>query len=152
MDFLSYNPTVYKFLYNLSYQLLETMLFTDVAPVLMEEYLCFLFYIEVDDSIFKVYRAINSILNNNFSNFDYSYRVDFEKHFERDLTLLRIKLIAKYFFYLAFNKRMVSEHEEYLQTYLSKTLTYEYVLQPGSIPVYGMSTVTHDYSNTRIDY
>ena len=99
-----------------------------------------------------MYRAINSILNNNVSNFYDSYGVDFEKHFERDLTLLRIRLIAKYFFYLAINKRIVSEYEEYLQTDLSKTLTYEYVLQPGSIPVYWMSTNTHDYSNTHIDY
>ena len=102
--------------------------------------------------MFKVYRAINSILNNNISNFYDRYGVDFEKHFERDLTLLRIRLIGKYFFYLAVNKRIVSEHKEYLQTDLGKTLTYEYVLQPGSIPVYGMSTIFHDYSNTHIYY
>ena len=102
--------------------------------------------------MFKVYTAINSILNNNISNFYDRYGVDFEKHFERDLALLRIRLIDKYFFYLAVNKRIVSEHEEYLQTDPGKNLTYEYVLQSGRISVYGMSTITHDYSNTHIDY
>ena len=150
MEFLSYDPTVYKFLYNLSYQFSRTILFTDLAPILFEKYLCFLFYIGA--TIFKVYRAINSILNNNIFNFYDRYGVDFEKHFERDLALLRIRLTDKYFFYLAVNKRIVSELEEYLQTDLGKNLTYEYVIQPGRISVYGMSTITHDYSNTHIDY
>ena len=152
MESLSYNPSVYKFLYNLSYHLSETTVFTDLAPVLTEKYLCFLFYIEVGASIFKVQRAINSILNNNIFNFYDRYGLDFQKRFERDLTLLRIRLIGKYFFYLAVNKRTVSKHEQYPQTDLGKTLNYKYLLQPGRILVYGMSTITHDYSNTHIDY
>ena len=152
MEFLSYSPAVYKFLYNLSYQLSETTVFTDLAPVLTEKYLWFFFYIEVGASIIKVYRAINSILNNNIFNFYDRYGLDFEKRSERDLTLLRIRLIGKYFFYLAVNKRIVSEHEKYPQTDLGKTSNYKYLLQPGRIPVYGMSTITHDYSNTHIDY
>ena len=54
------------------------MLFTDVAPGLIEEKLCFLFYKQVDVSRFEVYRAINSILiNNNISYFYGRYGVDF---------------------------------------------------------------------------
>ena len=53
VGFLSYKPNVYKFLYNLACQLSETMLFTDVALVLIEEKFCFLFYKQVDVSRFK---------------------------------------------------------------------------------------------------
>ena len=104
------------------------MLFTNVAPGIIEEKLYFLFYKQADARGFEVYRAINFILNNNISNFYDRYGMDFEKHFERDLTLLRIRLIDKYFFCFAVNKRIVLEHEGCLQTDLSKTLTYEYVL------------------------
>ena len=52
LGFLSYNPNVYEFLYNLSCQLSETMLFTYVALVLIEEKMCFLFYKQVDASRF----------------------------------------------------------------------------------------------------
>ena len=87
VGFLSYKPNVYEFLYNLSCQLSDTMLFTDVAPVLIEGKLCFLFYKEVDVSRFEVYRAINSILNNNISNFYDRYGVDFNQHFNKYLRL-----------------------------------------------------------------
>ena len=88
-------------------------------------------------SRFQVFKAINLILNNNIFSFYDRYRVDFEKHFERDLTLLRVRLIDEYFFCFAVNKRIVSEHEGCLKTDLGKMLTYKYVLQPGGIPVYG---------------
>ena len=48
-----YLTNVYEFLYNLSWQLSETMLLTDVALVLIEEKFCFLFYKQVDVSRFK---------------------------------------------------------------------------------------------------
>ena len=41
VGFLFYKPTVYEFLYNLTCQFSEAMLFTDVALVLMEEKLLF---------------------------------------------------------------------------------------------------------------
>ena len=41
VGFLSYKPNIYEFLYNLSCQLSETMLFTDMAMILIEEKLFF---------------------------------------------------------------------------------------------------------------
>ena len=61
------------------YQLSETILFTDVAPFLIEEKLCFLFYKQVDVRRSEVYRAISSILNNNISNFYDKHQVDFKR-------------------------------------------------------------------------
>ena len=56
-------------------------MFTDVAPILVEDTLFFLIYRKIDVSKFKAYRAIDSILNNNIQNFIDRYRVDFEKYF-----------------------------------------------------------------------
>ena len=111
VGFLSYKSNVYKFLYILACQLSETMLFTDVASVLIEEKLCFLFYKQVDVSRFEVYRAINSILNNNISNFYDRYGVDFNQHFDKDLRLLRVRLMNDNFFTFGVNKRIASEHK-----------------------------------------
>ena len=128
MNFLSYKANVYEFLYNSSCQLSETMLFTDLASVLIEEKLCFLFYKQVDFSRFKVYGAINCILNNNISNFYDKYRVDFNQHFNKDLRLLYIRLMNDNFFTFGVNKRIESEHEGNLQMNGGKTVIYEYVM------------------------
>ena len=112
------------------------MLFTDVAPVLIEEKLCFLFYKQVDVSRFEVYRAINSILNNNISNFYDRYRVDFNRHFNKAFRLLPVRLMNDNFFTFGVNKRIASEHEGNLQMDGGKTVTYEYVMQPHIFPVY----------------
>ena len=54
IGFLSYKPNFYEFLYNLSCQLSETTLFTDVVPVLIKEKLCFLLFKQVDASRIEV--------------------------------------------------------------------------------------------------
>ena len=102
------NLNVYEFFYNLSCQLSETMLFIDVAPVLIEEKLCFLFYKQVDVSVLEVYRAINSILNNNISNFYDRYGAVFNQHFNEDLRLLGARLVNDNFFTFRVNKRIAS--------------------------------------------
>ena len=123
VGFLSYKPNVYEFLYNLSCQLSETMLFTDVALVLIEEKLCFLFYKQVDVSRFEVHRAINSILNNNISNFYDRHGVVFNQHFNKDLRLLHVRLMNDNFFTFGVNKGISSEHEGNLQMDGGKMLT-----------------------------
>ena len=122
VGFLSYKPNVYEFLYDLSCQLSESRLFTDAAPVLIEKKSCFLFYKQVDVSRFKVYRAINSILNNNISNFYDRYGVDFNRHFNKDLRLLRVRLMNDNFFTFGVNKRIDSEHEGNIQVDGGKTV------------------------------
>ena len=107
VDVLSYKPNIYEFLYNLSCQVSETMLFTDVVPVMIEKKNVFLFYKQVDVSRFEVYRAINSIVNN-ISNFYHRYRVDFNQHFNKDLRPLRVTHMNDNFFTFGVNKSVAS--------------------------------------------
>ena len=110
---------------NVSCQISDPMLFTDVAPVVMGNNLCFLIYKHIDISRFEVYKAINSILNYNICNFFDRYEVELEKHFERDLTLLCTRLIVKCFFSFAINKCIISDREGYLRTDLGITISYK---------------------------
>ena len=127
------------------------MLFTDVAPVLIEEKLCFLFYKQVDVSRFELYRAINSILNNNISNFYNKYRVDFNKHFNKDLRLLRVRLTNDNFFTFGVNKRIASEHKGNLEMDGGKTVTYKYVMQPHMVPVYRYIQTSYNRDQINLD-
>ena len=111
VGFLSYKPNVYEFLCNLSCQLSETMLFTDVAPVLIDKKLCFLCYKQVDVSRFD-----------NISNFYDRYGVDVNQHFNKDLRLLRVRLMNDSFFTFGVNKRIDSEHEGNIQVDRGKTV------------------------------
>ena len=81
VGFLSYKPDIYEFLYNISCQISETLMFTNVAPVIIEDTLAFLMYRKIDVIKFEGYRAIDSILNNNIENFIGRYGIDFKKHF-----------------------------------------------------------------------
>ena len=87
-----------------------------------------MFYKQIDVGRFEVYRAINSILKNNISNFYDRYVVDLNQHFDKDLTLLRVRLMNDNFFILGMNKRIASEQEVNLQMDGGKTVTYEYVM------------------------
>ena len=107
IGFLCYKPNVHEFLHNVFCQISETMLFTNVAPVVMCKNLCFLFYKHIDSSRFEVYKAVNSILNYNICNFF--------NFFERDLTLLRT----------------------YLKMDIGRTIFNDYVILPGDFPIYG---------------
>ena len=137
VGFLCYKPNVHEFLYNVSCQVSQTMLFTDAAPVVMGDNLCFLFYNHIDVSRFDVCKAINSILNYNICNFFDRYGVGFEEHFKRDLTLLRVRLIDESFFSFGVNKVIISDQEGYLRTDLGRTISYEYVIHHGDVPIYG---------------
>ena len=101
---LTYKPNIYEFLYNISCQISETMLFTDVAPIVVKDALCFLIYKHVDVSKFEAYRTINNILNYNINNFSNRFSVDLEQHFEEDFKLLKVRLMEDYYFTFAVNK------------------------------------------------
>ena len=107
----------------------------------------FLFYKQVDVNRFEVYRAINSILNNNISNFYDRYRVDFDQHFNKDLRLLRVRPMSDSFFTFGVKKRITSEHEGNLQMDGGKTVTYEYVVQLHMVSVYGYMQTYRDQIN-----
>ena len=66
----------YEFVYNITYQISESLLFSDVAPVLIRYNVCFLFYNRHGTSEYEVYRTINAILCNNIDKFSQRYGVD----------------------------------------------------------------------------
>ena len=74
-----------------------------------------MFYKQIDVNKFEVYRAINSILHNNISNFYDKYGVDFNHDFNKDLRLLCVRLMNDNYFTFGVDKRIVSEDEGNLQ-------------------------------------
>ena len=110
-----------------------------------------MFYKQIDVGRFEVYRAINSILKNNISNFYDRYVVDLNQHFDKDLTLLRVRLMNDNFFILGVNKRIASEQEVNLQMDGDKTVTYEYVMQPHMVPVYGYMQTLYNGDQINLD-
>ena len=74
-----------------------------------------MFYKQIDVNKFEVYRAINSILYNNISNFYDKYGVDFNHDFNKDLRLLYVRLMNDNYFTFGVDKRVVSEDEGNLQ-------------------------------------
>ena len=101
VGFLSYKPDIYEFLYNISYQISETLMFTDVAPIIIEDTLAFLIYRNIDVIKFDAYRAIDTIPKNNIENFIDTYGIDFEKYFKDHLLLLRTKIMNDFYFTFA---------------------------------------------------
>ena len=65
VEILSYKPNRYKFLYNVTCQISETWLFSDVAPVIIEQNLCFLSYKNAETKECNAYKAVTAVLNNN---------------------------------------------------------------------------------------
>ena len=106
VGFLSYKPNVYQFMYNVSCQLANTFLFTDVAPV-VKDTIGFLIYKQIGVSRFEAYRALDSILNNNINNFIDRYGVHFELHFKKKLKLLKSRMLEEYYFMFAINARVL---------------------------------------------
>ena len=111
----------------------------------------FLFYKQVDVNRFEVYRAINSILNNNISNFYDRYRVDFNRHFNKAFRLLPVRLMNDNFFTFGVNKRIASEHEGNLHMDGGKTVTHEYVMQPHMVPVYRYMQTSYNRDQINLD-
>ena len=81
VGFLSYKPNIYEFLYNVTCQISETWLFSDVVPVIIGQNLCFLFYKNAETKECDAYKAITAVLNNNILNFYARYGVDFHTQF-----------------------------------------------------------------------
>ena len=62
VGFLSYKPNICEFLYNILCQISETLMFTDVALIIIEDTFEFLIYIKIDVTKFEAYGAIDSTL------------------------------------------------------------------------------------------
>ena len=77
--------------------------------------------------------------------------MDLNQHFDKDLTLLRVRLMNDNFFILGVNKRIASEQEVNLQMDGDKTVTYEYVMQPHMVPVYGYMQTLYNGDQINLD-
>ena len=118
VGFLSYKPNIYDFLYNISCQISETLMFADVAPITIEDTLAFLIYRKKDVIKFDAYRAIDSILKKkkNIENFIDRYGVDFKKYFKDHLLLLRARIMNYFYFNFAINQGIRSDSSGVLKT------------------------------------
>ena len=136
VGFLSYTPDIYEFLHNFSCQISETLMFTEVCPILVKDTVCYLIYRKIDVSKFEAYTAIDSILNNNILNFIDRYGVDFQIWYQDDLLLLHAELINDYFFTFVVNRGIKTSGIGVLKNYMGKTVDFKYVIIPSSMSVY----------------
>ena len=60
VGFLNYKPSIYEFMYNITCQISESLLFSVVAPVLIGDNVCFLFCKRHGTSEYEAYRTINA--------------------------------------------------------------------------------------------
>ena len=126
-------------MYNITCQILESLLFSDVAPVLIGDNACFLLYKKHGTSEYEAYRTINAVLCYNIDKFSKRYGVDYYEHFKLDLTVLRGRLINEIFFVFAVNCSIAGDYGDTLITENGRFMQYNYVMQPKDISVYAYS-------------
>ena len=126
-------------MYNVTCQILESLLFSDVAPVLVGYNACFLFYKKHGTSEYEAYRTINAVLCYNIDKFSKRYGVDYYEHFKLDLTVLRARLINVNFFVFAVNRSIPGDYAGTLITENGRFMQYNYLMQPKDVPVYAYS-------------
>ena len=127
---LSYKPNIYEFLYNVTCQISETWLFSDVKPVIIGQNLCFIFYKNAEKKECDAYKAITAVLNNNILNFYARYGVDFHTHFESELAIRSERLVNENFYISAIKKDIQRDSIEKFKTKFGQTISYRYVLLP----------------------
>ena len=87
---------------------------------------------------------MSAIVNNNTSSFLQRYGVNFYQNFKKELKLLDVKLIDKNFFIFAVNKSIISDCENTFTCESGVKVTYEYVINPKDVPVYGFAEIFYD--------
>ena len=130
VGFLSYKPNIYEFLYNVTCQISETWLFSDVAPVIIGQNLCFLFYKNAETKECDAYKVITAVLNNNILNFYARYGADFHTHFESELAIRSERLVNENFYIFAIKKDIQTDSIGKFKTKFGQTISYRYVLLP----------------------
>ena len=130
MYFCLANSNIYKFLYNVTCQISETWLFSDVAPVIIGQNLSFLFYKNAETKECDAYKAITAVLNNNILNFYARYGVDFHKHFESKLAIRSERLVNENFYIFPIKKDIQTDSIRKFKTKFGQTISYRYVLLP----------------------
>ena len=125
---MSYKPNIYKFLYNVTCPISETWLFSDVAPVIIGQNLCFLFYKNAETKECDAYKAITAVLNNNILNFHVRYDMDFHTNFENELAIQSEGLVNENFYIFAIKKNIQMDSIGKFKTKFGQTISYRYVL------------------------
>ena len=138
-------------MYNITCQISKSLLFSDVASVLIGDNVCFLFYKRHGASEYEAYRTINAILCYNIDKFSQRYGVDFYEHFKLDLTVFRARLIDENFFVFAVNRSIAGDYEDTLITENGWFMHYNYVMQPKDIAVYGYMPSAYSRDSINID-
>ena len=149
VGFLSYKPNIYEFLCNITCQISETWLFSDVAPVIIGKNLCFLFYKNAKTKECDAYKAITAVLNNNILNFYARYRVDFHTHFESELAIRSMRLVNENFYIFAIKKDIQTDSIGKFKTKFGQTISYRHVLLPGNAAdiIYGYNQYSYNRGN-----
>ena len=128
VGFLSYKPNIYQFLYNVTCEISETWLFSDVAQVIIGQNLCFLFYKNAETKECDAYKAITAVLNNNILKFYARYGVDFHTHFESELAIRSERLVNENFCIFAIKKDIQTDSIGKFKTKFGQTISYRYGL------------------------
>ena len=79
LGFLSYKPET-EFFYNVSCQLSETLLFSAIAPVVVDGQIGFIYHKNVECTSVEVYNAFTATLLNNINHFSLK-SIDFSDNF-----------------------------------------------------------------------
>ena len=138
-------------MYNVSCQIANTFLFTDVVAVVVKGTIGFLVYKQIGVSRFEAYRALDSTLNNNINNFIDRYSIPFELHFEKELKLLKIRALEEYYFMFAINKWVLCHEQCYLWRDNGKIFEYSYVLHSPTVPTYSLKDPTYSTETINFD-
>ena len=130
MDFCLTNPTYTSFYTTLHVRFLKLWLFSDVAPVIIGQNLCFLFYKNAETKECDAYKTIKAVLNNNILSFYPRYGVDFHTHFESELAIRSERLVNENFYIFAIKKDIQADSIGKFKTKFGEKISYRYVLLP----------------------
>ena len=121
---------------NVTCQINESLLFSNIAPIIVGDNLCFLFTKEGWVTEVQAYRTITTILNNNISHFVSRYGLRFQDHFKDDFTIQKDRLFSRNFYVFAVNKKLVTDEKGTLNIY-NEAIPFRYVKHPEDVPIYG---------------
>ena len=120
MDFCLTNPTTL----HARFLKLGFSDFSDAAPVIIGQNLCFLFYKNAETKECDAYKAITAILNSNNLNFYARCGVDFHTHFESELAVWSERLVNENFYIFAIKKDIQTDSTETFKTKFGQTISY----------------------------
>ena len=146
VGFLSDKPNIYELLYNVTCQISEIWIFSDVAPVIIGQNQCFLFCKNAVTKECDAYKAITAVLNNKILNFHARYDVDFHTHFESEFAIRSERLVNENFCIFAIKKDIRTDSIGKFKTKFGQAISYRYVLLPENAAdiIYGYNQSSYN--------